>query len=287
MCIHELSGRWRTGAKTVYVLALVGVVALLMGLACASYASVAYEPGFTWTFWDSTPYDGDWADASWGRTDPGAYVGNPSPDSYSLADPANAGKWTGTGSGKPWYYVYDTATTTVDPKPLMINGNCWSYIGYYIPPASPGSSGMQKDYCLDGVGVGRPQMITQDPLLYGGWAWVAFRAPATGNYTYNFHCSYGSDPSTIETVRVDYKTTTLVEDNEIVTGNVDMRGGDYLYFRGGQGWPHFELLTVTMNADNSAGKDMQDGVEVNWSECAVTAVFPEGFYIEKNDRTMG
>ncbi|MHB1459597.1 MAG: PEP-CTERM sorting domain-containing protein, partial [Armatimonadota bacterium] len=200
---------------------------------------------------------------------------------------ANAGKWTGTGSGTPWYYVYDTATTTVDPKPLMINGVCWGSTGYAIPPAVYGNSGLSKDYCPQGVGVGRPQMVANNPETDGGWAWVAFRAPATGNYTYNFHCSYGSDPTSIEVVRVDYKTTKLVEDRVIATGNVDMRGGDYLYFRGSQGWPHVELLTVTMNADNSTGKDVQDGTEVNWTECAVTAVFPEGFYIEKNDRTMG
>ncbi|MHB9035955.1 MAG: hypothetical protein ACYC64_04760 [Armatimonadota bacterium] len=287
MCIKKTSSCWHDGAKRVYVLALVGVVALLMASVCASYAVVTYSPGFTWTFWDSAPYDGDWADASWGRTDPGVYVGNPSPDSYSLADPANAGKWAGSGNGKPWYYVYDTSTTTVDPKPLMVNGNCWGYVGYAIPPAAYGNSGFAKDYCPDGVGAGRPQQATNNPETDGGWAWVAFKAPATGNYTYNFHCSYGTDPSTIEVVRVDYKTTKLVEDRVVATGNVDMRGGDYLYFRGAQGWPHFELLSVTLNADNGTGKDVQDGAEVSWSDCYVSAVFSDGFYIEKSDRTAG
>ncbi|MHB9035953.1 MAG: hypothetical protein ACYC64_04750, partial [Armatimonadota bacterium] len=88
--------------ETAIILAFVGV---LLALAPAA-ADVAYGVGFKWTFWDpANTAHSDWPDMVKGRTAPGYWAPNPAGDAASISDPANAGKWSGTGSSSVWSVV--------------------------------------------------------------------------------------------------------------------------------------------------------------------------------------
>lgn len=225
-----MSGRYSSmkepgGWRSKIGLTLVCIVAaVLLASACAC-ADVTYKDGFKWTWFDYGNWQkGDLADSMYGRTAPGVWVGNPSPDKGSLSDAANAGKFEGTGSTNLWHYFWEPAVgaggTAIEPKNLtdMITVN--GVMGYFH-----GQMGLYKSGNLNGAGQ------DSQPAIYCGdsskWFWVGFKAPRDGLYTFNWNTT-GAD-------RVDYGTQILCEGTSwpvLSSGSVNMKAGEFLYFNG-------------------------------------------------------
>lgn len=231
-------------------LVLICIAAGVLLAAAYAGAEITYKDGFKWTWFDYGNWaKGDLADSVYGRTAPGVWAGNPSPDKGSLADPANEGKFEGTGFTNLWHYFYEPALgpglTASEPKTLtdlnMING----VAGYFH-----GQMGLYKSANLDGIGAG------SQPAIYCGdtsnWFWVGFKAPRNGLYTYNWNTT-GAD-------RVDYGTQILNEGTSwpvLSSGSVNMQAGEFLYFHGfapgSVAWGGYLNITVSSGQGTITG----------------------------------
>ncbi|MHB9037680.1 MAG: glycosyl hydrolase [Armatimonadota bacterium] len=198
--------------------------------------AITYSTGFKWTL-STDPYSAaqqDWPDAVNGRTSSAA-AGNPSPDTKSIADPANSGKTSGTGYGRPWYYLWDDTGSYSDPKNLLTWDQDTTY-GYYGYLVSTGLRGFYKNYCPSGVGYG--------PLTFGADGdldkdiWIGFRAPAAGTYSFYFDTVQNSPNSVV------CHGSTPISSGTICQGSTYLTAGDHLYFKNPDAWVYAKNLYV-------------------------------------------
>ncbi|MHB9035739.1 MAG: alpha-galactosidase [Armatimonadota bacterium] len=215
-----------------------------MAILTPASVAVTYQQGFMWTL-SADPYyaaQQDWPDAVNGRgAASGVAVPGPSCDATSIADPANAGKWSGTGNGYPWYYLYDAAGSyqaVKTPLQLVLSSyNNPNYWGYFTN--SVGMKGVYKNYNPSGAGYG--------PLVFGGGdttkdVWIGFKAPVDGIYGYYFSNVQGSTQEKV------YYGSTLLSNGALCQGTQSVRAGEFLYFTIAQNWMYVKNLYVTLDS---------------------------------------
>ncbi|MHB9037818.1 MAG: cellulase family glycosylhydrolase, partial [Armatimonadota bacterium] len=158
-----------------------------------------------------------------------------------------------------------------------------------VPDNAYGNSGLTKLGHSDGVGIGAPQFCERPyDMTPGSIVWLAFTAPVAGNY--NFVCNAYAG------IRF-YKDTDLVAGADLGVNSIThMNAGQNLYLRvitavDGTGWAAADLYTVQLQAIgsemNAFTKSLADGTQVASADVNISAIFPDGFYVEKPDRSFG
>ena len=237
----------RTRLSVVFVLAL--SVTMIAAILAPAMASVTYGNGFKWTFWDpANTAHSDWVDAVGGRTT-FSWAPNPSGDAASISDPANAGKWSGSGESDPWLYVHTTTGAIAsEPVALCTQNYGWASAGYWSVPGQYGNSGIYKDGHADGVGAGAPHWVVYpvwntEGMVDSGFVWLGFQAPVDGMYSFSYTGWAGL---------LAYKGTSLVQAQDLgLSFTTAMTAGQTVYIRSqgavdGSGWTTTDYYSVTL-----------------------------------------